>query len=237
MKQETKKWLGAGLGLALFCLLLFGGLFVSSFHQGNQKEETASSVSSESKNLFIPSKKAEKEEKKETDLNKIDFVRFQETKNEDFSDMARPTKEELEQAQANIGQVESYAVGDLTIPAIDLAMKIFQGTTYEKMLYGATTVLPDSIVGKGNYVLASHNMGVEGKMFTSLHKLKKGDDIYVSTKEGQNVHYRVVTNEVVDFKDTRCLELQGKPVITLITCDSVQATDQRVVVQGELVES
>ncbi|EMF0379037.1 class A sortase [Enterococcus hirae] len=237
MKQETKKWLGAGLGLALFCLLLFGGLFVSSFHQGNQKEETASSVSSESKNLFIPSKKAEKEEKKETDLNKIDFVRFQETKNEDFSDMARPTKEELEQAQANIGQVESYAVGDLTIPAIDLAMKIFQGTTYEKMLYGATTVLPDSVVGKGNYVLASHNMGVEGKMFTSLHKLKKGDDIYVSTKEGQNVHYRVVTNEVVDFKDTRCLELQGKPVITLITCDSVQATDQRVVVQGELVES
>ncbi|EGO9444908.1 class A sortase [Enterococcus faecalis] len=237
MKQETKKWLGAGLGLALFCLLLFGGLFVSSFHQGNQKEETVSSVSSESKNLFIPSKKAEKEEKKETDLNKIDFVRFQETKNEDFSDMARPTKEELEQAQANIGQVESYAVGDLTIPAIDLAMKIFQGTTYEKMLYGATTVLPDSVVGKGNYVLASHNMGVEGKMFTSLHKLKKGDDIYVSTKEGQNVHYRVVTNEVVDFKDTRCLELQGKPVITLITCDSVQATDQRVVVQGELVES
>ncbi|EQA5452186.1 class A sortase [Enterococcus hirae] len=237
MKQETKKWLGAGLGLALFCLLLFGGLFVSSFHQGNQKEETVSSVSSESKNLSIPSKKAEKEEKKETDSNKIDFTRFQEIKNEDFSDMARPTKEEIEQAQANLGQVESYAIGDLSIPAIELTMKIFQGTTYEKMLYGATTVLPDSIAGKGNYVLASHNIGVEGKMFTSLHQLKKGDDIYVSTKEGQKFHYRVKTNEVVDFKDTRCLELQGKPVITLITCDSVQATDQRVVVQGELVES
>lgn len=234
MKQETKKWLGVGFGFALFCLLLFGGFFVSSFHQGNQKEEMVSSVSSESKNLSMPLKKAEKEE---TDSNKIDFARFQETKNEDFSDMARPTKEELEQAQANLGQVESYAVGDLTIPAIDLAMKIFQGTTYEKMLYGATTVLPDSVAGKGNYVLASHNMGVEGKMFTSLHKLKKGDDIYVLTKEGQKFHYRVITNEIVDFKDTRCLELQGKPVITLITCDSVQATDQRVVVQGELVES
>ena len=151
--------------------------------------------------------------------------------------MERPTKEEIEQAQANLGKVESYAIGDLSIPAIELTMNIFQGTTYEKMLYGATTVLPDSVVGKGNYVLASHNMGVEGKMFTSLHKLKKGDDIYVSTKEGQKFHYRVITNEVVDFKDTRCLELQGKPVITLVTCDSVQATDQRVVVQGELVES
>lgn len=231
MKQETKKWLGAGLGLALFCLLLFSGLFFASF---NQDKETVSSVSSESKNITYSSKKVEK---KEIASNKIDFAHFQKTKNEDFSDMERPTKEEIEQAQANLGQVESYAIGDLSIPAIELTMKIFQGTTYEKMLYGATTVLPDSVVGKGNYVLASHNMGVEGKMFTSLNKLKKGDDIYVSTKEGQKFHYRVVTNEVVDFKDTRCLELQGKPVITLVTCDSVQATDQRVVVQGELVES
>lgn len=100
--------------------------------------------------------------------------------------MARPTKEELEQAQANLGQVESYAVGDLTIPAIDLAMKIFQGTTYEKMLYGATTVLPDSVVGKGNYVLASHNMGVEGKMFTSLHKLKKETIFMFRPKKDRN---------------------------------------------------
>ena len=234
MKQETKKWLGAGFGLALFCLLLFGGLFVSSFHQGNQKEETVSSVSSERNDVHTSSKKVKK---KEIVSNKIDFAHFQETKNENFSDMERPTKEEIEQAQANLGKVESYAIGDLSIPAIELTMNIFQGTTYEKMLYGATTVLPDSVVGKGNYVLASHNMGVEGKMFTSLHKLKKGDDIYVSTKEGQKFHYRVITNEVVDFKDTRCLELQGKPVITLVTCDSVQATDQRVVVQGELVES
>ena len=231
MKHETKKWLGAGLGLALFCLLLFGGLFFASFHQ---EKDSFSSFSSESKNITTSSKKVEK---KKLDSNKIDFAHFQETKNENFSDMERPTKEEIEQAQANLGKVESYAIGDLSIPAIELTMKIFQGTTYEKMLYGATTVLPDSIAGKGNYVLASHNMGVEGKMFTSLHQLKKGDDIYVSTKEGQKFHYRVKTNEVVDFKDTRCLELQGKPVITLVTCDSVQATDQRVVVQGELVES
>ncbi|EGO8095173.1 class A sortase [Enterococcus faecium] len=231
MKHETKKWLGAGLGLALFCLLLFGGLFFTSFNQG---KDTVSSVSSERKDVHTSSKKVKK---KEIVSNKIDFAHFQETKNENFSDMERPTKEEIEQAQANLGKVESYAIGDLSIPAIELTMKIFQGTTYEKMLYGATTVLPDSVVGKGNYVLASHNMGVEGKMFTSLHKLKKGDDIYVSTKEGQKFHYRVITNDVVDFKDTRCLELQGKPVITLVTCDSVQATDQRVVVQGELVES
>ncbi|KXF71663.1 class A sortase [Enterococcus faecalis] len=231
MKHETKKWLGAGLGLALLCLLLFGGLFFTSFNQG---KDTVSSVSSERKDVHMSSKKVKK---KEIVSNKIDFAHFQETKNENFSDMERPTKEEIEQAQANLGKVESYAIGDLSIPAIELTMKIFQGTTYEKMLYGATTVLPDSVVGKGNYVLASHNMGVEGKMFTSLHKLKKGDDIYVSTKEGQKFHYRVITNEVVDFKDTRCLELQGKPVITLVTCDSVQATDQRVVVQGELVES
>lgn len=231
MKHETKKWLGAGLGLALFCLLLFGGLFFTSFNQG---KDTISSVSSERKDVHTSSKKVKK---KEIVSNKIDFAHFQETKNENFSDMERPIKEEIEQAQANLGKVESYAIGDLSIPAIELTMKIFQGTTYEKMLYGATTVLPDSVVGKGNYALASHNMGVEGKMFTSLHKLKKGDDIYVSTKEGQKFHYRVITNEVVDFKDTQCLELQGKPVITLVTCDSVQATDQRVVVQGELVES
>ena len=60
MKQETKKWLGAGLGLALFCLLLFGGLFISSFHQGNQKEETVSSVSSERNDVHTSSKKVKK---------------------------------------------------------------------------------------------------------------------------------------------------------------------------------
>jgi sortase A len=155
------------------------------------------------------------------------------TTNDDFQEMLRPTVQEISQAQESIDEKRDEFVGDLEIPAIDLSLFILQGTTFENMLYGATTVLPSQVMGQGNYALASHNMGVEGAMFTSIHKLKKGDDIFLHDG-GKTYRYKVVKNYVTTYKDTACLNATDKATITLITCDSVHETDKRVIIQGEL---
>ncbi|MFV0560904.1 MAG: class A sortase [Enterococcus sp.] len=106
----------------------------------------------------------------------------------------------------------------------------------ERMLYAATTILPESEMDKGNYTLASHNMGIEGSMFTSLYQVLIGDDIYLKDKLGKEFHYVTKKTDVVNYRDTSCLEEQDNSVITLIICQDDQNTENRLVVQGVLVD-
>lgn len=154
--------------------------------------------------------------------------------NEDFETMARPTIEQVNEAQKHLSEVSDQFVGKIEIPSIDLSLNILEGTTFQKMLYGATTLLPNQTIGKGNYALASHNMGVEGSMFTSIYKLKEGDSIYLTDSSGKTFHYQVTSNKVVDYQDTSCLNLTREPTVTLVTCQTVQDTPNRVIIQGKL---
>lgn len=154
----------------------------------------------------------------------------------DYEEMKRPTLAEINEAQAHLDDLASLYVGTVEVPSIDLNINILEGTTYERMLYAATTILPDSKMGKGNYALASHNMAVEGSMFTSLYRVQVGDDIYLKDQSGKSYHYKTKSVEVVNYKDTSCLEEQDKAVVTLVTCESVRDTTNRIIVQGELVE-
>lgn len=200
----------------------------SSIHE---EEITESGISKKSETPSKDSSKSPTKESKLTNTSKLDSAG-----NEDFSEMERPTLEEINHAQSNREGMSDQVVGEIEIPAIQLKLSILEGTTYQKMLYGATTLLANPIMGRGNYALASHNMGVEGSMFTSIYQLKEGEDIYLKDKQGKTYHYQVISNDVVDFRNTEKLNLTRKPTITLITCQTVQTTDNRVIVQGELVE-
>ncbi|EGO5193018.1 class A sortase [Enterococcus faecalis] len=151
-----------------------------------------------------------------------------------LSEGERPTVETLQEAQKDFEQVKDDILGTIRIASIGLEMPILEGDSFEKMLYGACTVLPKQTMGKGNYTLAAHNAGVDGLMFSSLGNVSVGETITLQDRSGHVYNYKVKEQRHVNMTDTSILNLTRKPTLTLITCDQATKTDGRIVVIAEL---
>lgn len=151
-----------------------------------------------------------------------------------LSEGERPTVETLQEAQKDFEQVKDDILGTIRIASIGLEMPILEGDSFEKMLYGACTVLPKQTMGKGNYTLAAHNAGVDGLMFSSLENVAVGETITLQERSGHIYNYKVKEQRHVNMTDTSILNLTRKPTLTLITCDQATKTDGRIVVIAEL---
>lgn len=152
-----------------------------------------------------------------------------------LSEGERPTVETLQEAQKDFEQVKDDILGTIRIASIGLEMPILEGDSFEKMLYGACTVLPKQTMGKGNYTLAAHNAGVDGLMFSSLGNVAVGETITLQDRSGHVYNYKVKKQRHVNMTDTSILNLTRKPTLTLITCDQATKTDGRIVVIAEMV--
>ena len=152
-----------------------------------------------------------------------------------LSEGERPTVETLQEAQKDFEQVKDDILGTIRIASISLEMPILEGDSFEKMLYGACTVLPKQTMGKGNYTLAAHNAGVDGLMFSSLGNVAVGETITLQDRSGHVYNYRVKEQRHVNMTDTSILNLTRKPTLTLITCDQATKTNGRIVVIAEMV--
>lgn len=152
-----------------------------------------------------------------------------------LSEGERPTVETLQEAQKDFEQVKDDILGTIRISSIGLEMPILEGDSFEKMLYGACTVLPKQTMGKGNYALAAHNAGVDGLMFSSLGNVAVGETITLQDRSGHVYNYKVKEQRHVSMTDTSILNLTRKSTLTLITCDQATKTDGRIVVIAELI--
>lgn len=152
-----------------------------------------------------------------------------------LSEGERPTVETLQEAQKDFEQVKDDILGTIRIASIGLEMPILEGDSFEKMLYGACTVLPKQTMGKGNYTLAAHNAGVDGLMFSSLGNVAVGETITLQDRSGHVYNYKVKEQRHVNMTDTSILNLTRKSTLTLITCDQATKTDGRIVVIAEMV--
>lgn len=152
-----------------------------------------------------------------------------------LSEGERPTVETLQEAQKDFEQVKDDILGTIRIASIGLEMPILEGDSFERMLYGACTVLPKQTMGKGNYTLAAHNAGVDGLMFSSLGNVAVGETITLQDRSGHVYNYKVKEQRHVNMTDTSILNLTRKPTLTLITCDQATKTDGRIVVIAESV--
>ncbi len=152
-----------------------------------------------------------------------------------LSEGERPTVETLQEAQKDFEQVKDDILGTIRIASIGLEMPILEGDSFEKMLYGACTVLPKQTMGKGNYTLAAHNAGVAGLMFSSLGNVAVGETITLQDRSEHVYNYKVKEQRHVNMTDTSILNLTRKPTLTLITCDQATKTDGRIVVIAEMV--
>ena len=164
----------------------------------------------------------------------------------DYDSVSIPTLSEVRKANRpeNRRRAMQAVTGTVSIPSVAIKLNILEGTNATNMLYGATTMLPHQVMGKGNYVLAGHNMKERGVLFSNLilndqPQVHKGNRIYLSNGR-QTYTYRVTSTETIDMHDTNCLNASTKPIITLFTCTkdtyNTGKTKYRFVVHGELLK-
>ena len=106
-------------------------------------------------------------------------------------------------------------LGTLKIPALDLTVKIYQGTDSAALKKGAGHFEATSI-WDGNVALAAHNRGVANH-FGKIHTLDLGDTVKLATKLGTRT-YEVVSVSKISVSDTSVLNTSSENIITLITC-------------------
>lgn len=134
-------------------------------------------------------------------------------------------------------------LGSIYISDLDIKLPIFKGkplvkTSKDTMLFGATTNLENQVMGKGNYVLASHIVDNPDLLFTSLHTLEKGSYIYLYDSK-YSYEYRVYKNFEVYSTETWILnDIKDYNILTLYTCvpDGKEVPDKRTVIRAVLTD-
>lgn len=107
------------------------------------------------------------------------------------------------------------SLGTLKIPAIDLTVKIYEGTDSRTLAKGAGHFTNTSI-WDGNVAFAAHNRGVNN-YFGKIHTLDIGDTIILKTRLGTRT-YTVTDVMKVDETDSSMLAPNSGNCITLFTC-------------------
>lgn len=124
-------------------------------------------------------------------------------------------------------------IGGVAIPSVEINLPIFKGLSNEALLYGAGTLSPTQKMGEGNYALASHRAQSPELLFTPLDDVAVGATIYITDLE--HIYTYTATSSVrVEPTDVYLLdEVEGRQMITLITCGEMGGITRRVV-QGDL---
>lgn len=134
-------------------------------------------------------------------------------------------------------------IGILSIPDISLELPVFNGITYETMMYGAGTAKPNQQMGKGNYALASHTIFnsfngsiITNLLFGNLIYAQSGQSIFLTDKD-KSYEYKIDNIYSVDVSQGNIIEdHKNKKEITLYTCTTLTG-DERLVVHGTLVNT
>lgn len=142
--------------------------------------------------------------------------------------------EEDTSALFNVEYVLANMAGTIKIDKIHLFYPILHGATKYNLNLTICTVAGSPEMGEeGNYCLAGHKSRIYGRQFNRLAELQKGD--VVSLSDGVNSYdYVVVKTMQVSAEDTWVLDsVEGKKVLTLITCDYTVKPIGRFIVKCE----
>lgn len=134
-------------------------------------------------------------------------------------------------------QLNQYpAMAQLSIPAINVNLPVYHGTTDDVLFKGAGhlfgTHLPVGGVGT-RAVITAHTGMQHATFFDNLPDLNVGDALYVRTI-GEDLKYVVTGTEVVLPEDVAALRsVADRDLITLVTCTPYGANTHRLLVTAE----
>lgn len=133
-------------------------------------------------------------------------------------------------------------IGGISVPALGINLPILADDSEYNMFYGAGPLQAGQVMGKRNYTLASHDMWTNAYyysnslLFSPLKIAKVNQLIYLTDKDHVYTYKINSVQRVLPTQWDKATEFKGgKPIITLITCD----TDDRyrVMVRGVLTDT
>lgn len=148
-------------------------------------------------------------------------------------------KAELPPYEDLLNLANNGIMGYIEIPAINVDLPIYHGTTGAAMEKGAGhmegTSLP--VGGIGTHAVISAHSGMAGaKLFTDLDKLELGDVFFV-TVCNQKLAYEVDNIAVVEPTDIDLIRIDTQQdYVTLLTCTPYGVNTHRLLVRGHRVE-
>ncbi|AJC70164.1 fimbrial protein [Trueperella pyogenes TP8] len=137
-----------------------------------------------------------------------------------------------------LNATDSGIMGRLRIEAIDVDLPIYHGTSDATLAKGVGhlrgTALP--VGGKSTRsVLTAHRGLPESTLFNELDRVDVGDTFVVETF-GKVLTYKVIDTQVIDPSDTESISVvDGKDLVSLITCTPLGVNTHRILVTGERI--
>ncbi|WP_285141402.1 class A sortase [Lactococcus petauri] len=179
---------------------------------------------------------------KEISISHVEMKKNLNQKGEFIPEDVRPlTTTELLANQ--FSKADLPGIGIISIPDINLELPVFNGITYETMMYGAGTAKPNQQMGKGNYALASHTIFnsfngsiITNLLFGNLIYAQVGQSIFLTDKD-KSYEYKIDNIYRGDVSQGNIIEdHKNKKEITLYTCTTLTG-NERLVVHGTLVNT
>ncbi|WP_285046909.1 class A sortase [Lactococcus petauri] len=179
---------------------------------------------------------------KEISISHVEMQKNLNKKGEFIPEDVRPlTTTELLANQ--FSKADLPGIGIISIPDINLELPVFNGITYETMMYGAGTAKPNQQMGKGNYALASHSIFnsfngsiITNLLFGNLIYAQIGQSIFLTDKD-KSYEYKIDNIYRVDVSQGNIIEdHKDKKEITLYTCTTLTG-NERLVVHGSLINT
>lgn len=128
--------------------------------------------------------------------------------------------------------------GILSIPAIDLEAPVLYGADSETLNQSLGAIENMDLPGEmdGSYAIAGHQAHIFGKYFNRLHEIEVGTNFTFQTAD-EELAFKVFEIKIVKPHEVEVLEpMDGKALMSLITCYPAYSNEYRLVVQGESVE-
>ena len=129
-------------------------------------------------------------------------------------------------------------MGRLRIPAIKVDLPISHGTSNAVLEHGVGHLEGTAVPVGGastHSVLTAHRGLATSELFTHLDRVQL-DDTFTIEVFGEVLTYRVTDTRVVEPTDTQSLfPVDGKDLITLVTCTPLGVNSHRILVTGERV--
>ena len=151
-----------------------------------------------------------------------------------FESQIAETKNEGSNESVSLEAINGYTpVAIMEIRSIKLKQPVVDGITEDVIKYFLGRFPESAMPGEvGNFAVAGHRVSDFTDAFINLYKVKVGDEVIVTTKDGRFT-YEVDNSFIVDPDQVEVLDDADYEKMTLITCTI--GSKRRVVVTGKLI--
>ena len=151
-----------------------------------------------------------------------------------------PTDSEHTEYEKQLSVGDSDVMGSISIPAVDISLPIYHGTSEEVLAAGAGHLEGSSLPvgGLGTHTVITGHRGLPSALlFTDLDKVVE-DDYVILKVLNETLTYQVDTIRIVEPKEIEGLAIDPeKDLLTLVTCTPYGINTHRILITGHRVEN